>query len=365
MIFNSQSIKILDINKKAKEIGTIRLDKGSPSPKLYKISGLEIIKDINSYPSAEGDPSLLNLIQEIEKNVNNRIVDKKEICLTNGALSGLFYIFSTIFDKGDKVLINNLSFEGFSAVLNMLGLISVDSNFEDYKEMEKILKQQRPKAIIINSPENPSGKLYDEGFFKFINQISEKFDLIIVSDEVNNQNVYFPFKYIPPCNFISPKRLISVSSFSKNYFLSGLRLGWLIGPEKIMAKILSSFSVSQVAVNIVSQTVANFVVRNFEKQIKDFREDLLKKKIAAERILDQERVNYLKPVTGGTVFFIETQKNGENLVQVLMNKYKIGAIPGVYFGKKWDKWLRLGFGVVSASEFEKGVKTIKRAQLDL
>jgi len=369
MILEPQSIKILKINKRAGDIRAIRLDKGSPSFDFElnvdtKSLVKRILRMVSSYPSEEGYPELIKLIQEIESKINHRDVNANNICLTNGALSGLFFAFASLFDKKDIVLINELSFEGFTSVLSTLGLIPKVVNYDNFEAIEKIVKESNIKAVILNSPENPSGKMYKEEFLEFINSLAKKYNPLVVSDEVNNQNVYPPYKFISPSNFINSDRLISVNSFSKNYFLPGVRLGWVIAREEITKKIKNAMAVSQVSINCPSQVIAYSIVENCKEELTLFKKELQDKKNEGEKILKENDISCLQPVTGGTVFFIETEVNSEKLVNHLLNYCKVGAIPGIYFGEKWKNWLRVGFGAVSSSDFKKAISSIKQATYD-
>lgn len=368
MIFNSEQIKILNINKRSKEAGAIRFDKGSPSPSIpgkwdkATISSLtaQLSGNINSYPDEKGYQPLLDLIKKIEFFTNGLRLKNEEIVLTNGALSGLFYTFGTFFNRGDSVVINELSFEGFTSILKTLGLKIVTADFSNPSSIEKAIKKSKPKAIIINNPENPSGKMYDENFLKFINQISRERDLLVISDEVNNQNVYPPFKFISPSKHISRDRLILINSFSKNYFLSGVRVGWIVAKTKFMDKLKSVVSVSQVAISMPSQIVVYSLINSYQKQRLEFKKKLLQNKKVGEKNLNNLGMEYLKPITGGSVFFVNVGMDSEKLSKLLLEKYKIGVVPGGYFGAKWKNWVRIGFGAVTEKEINKNLPIIAK-----
>lgn len=372
MNFRPQIIKVLEINKRAKQISAVRFDKGSPSPIIPSSIDKSLLEEfyksikgfLNNYPNREGFNPLIELIQEIELTTNRREVKKELICLTNGALSALFYLLASLLNKKDPVILNDLSFEGFTSVINSLGLTPVQVAFENKEELEKCVKRVKPKALILNSPENPSGKVYQKELLTFLDYISKKYNLLIISDEVNNQNIYPPYKYTPPSQYISGRHLVTINSFSKNYFLPGIRLGWIIGNNYITKRVKNIFTVSQVGIGYPSQILAYFVVRNYENQFIECRKKLLSKKQSTERVLKRNGLNFLNPVMAGSVFFIETKVNSQKLAEYLLNKYKIAVIPGVYFGKKWRKWIRLGFGEVSEEEIKKNIPIINNVILN-
>lgn len=373
MIFNHVAIKILDFNKKAKQISAVRFDKGSPSPiipsSVHKLLLKEFTESINgflnNYPHEEGFNPLIDLIQKIELTTNRRRVDKNQICLTNGALSALFYLLASLLNKKDAVILNDLSFEGFTSVIKTLGLNSICVNFGNKRELENYVKRLRPKVLILNSPENPSGKIYQEDFLRFLGFLAKKYNLLIVSDEVNNQNVYSPYTFMSPSLYIPSRYLVTINSFSKNYFLPGLRLGWIVSDKNIIRKINNILITSQVGVSHILQIIAYTVIARYEREIEKYKKGLEKKKIHVEKVLVREGIKFLKPVMAGSVFFIYVDVDSQKLANYLLNKHRIAVIPGTYFGKKWKKWIRLGFGTVSNKDIKEKIPLIKEAQQSL
>lgn len=369
MIFEDSSIQILKINEKAKKLGVIRFDKGSPSPRIpetfdddfeKKVSD-KLALTVHSYPN--GYSPLINLIQDVEKKVNKRRVKKENICLTNGAISGIFYALATLCNKGDAVVLNDLSFEGFSSVIKLLGLRPVVVSYSHLNGLEDAVGKEKPSVLLLNSPENPSGRLYDSSFLQKINSLAVSYNFYVLSDEVNNENVYAPYSYTPPCEYIDQMHLITVNSLSKNYYLYGLRLGWVIAQEEILKKIRSAIEVSQVGVNCASQVLGYELVLRYAKDIKDFKKKMLQQKELGESLLQKEGLEYIRPVTAGSVFFVYVGKDGEKLSKYLLEERKVGVIPGVYFGQKWKEWIRVGFGAVTNDDLKQGIPEIKRSLL--
>lgn len=370
MLLTPHSIQILKINELAKKQNAIRFDKGSPSPsipsKIKTESLIELSKlmneHYNNYPSQDGYLPLVDIIKDIEFSVNLREVINEEICLTNGALSGLFFILSTLLNKNDIVMVNELCFEGFISIIKSLELTLLPINFDNLLELEKNIKSNNPKIIIINSPENPSGKIYSKKFLEHLNILAGRYNFLIISDEVNNQNIFSPYTYIPPSNHIMKDILITINSFSKNYFLPGVRLGWIIAVPEIITKLKKTITISQVGINFISQINTYFIIRNFQKDIEQFRIVLARKKKFTEELLQREKLDFLQPVMAGSVFFIDTSVDSEDVFKYLLKKYKMAIIPGTYFGKKWKNWIRVGFSVPTNEEIENYIPKINEAK---
>lgn len=362
MIFKNQISQILTINNKVND-STIRFDKGSPSPNIFLSSHQKELSQmmaiVTKHPTAYYEPLITEIIK-IEKKTSDWKLQKENIALTNGVLSGLFSVLGLISNQGNKVIINDLCFEGTSTLLDAIRLIPVRVDFNNKYALNKTILKSKAKVLILNSPENPSGKIYDQDFLVYLGFLAKKYNLLIISDEVNNQKVYTPYKFIPPCQFIPKSNLIVLNSFTKNYFLPGIRLGWIAAKPETIKKINNLNTVSQVTINYPSQMIAYFVLKNYQREIEGYKEILFDKKLFMEKELVENNFIYMNPVMAGSVVFVKINQDGRNLSEVLLKKYNIGTIPGILFGKKWNQWLRLGFGAVSKEEIAKGLKIISK-----
>lgn len=360
-----QTHKIINFNKKAESIpGCIRFDKGSAGfpNKHFLIALRSILKDIKNrhlgYAPAQGLLELRKKISNLEYSVNKRKIAPNRILITQGALPGLFLSLFYICKPGDEVLINNVHFEGFDNLLNSIGVKEKLCDFES-SQFIKAAVGPKTKAILFNSPENPTGKIYSLNKIKQLAKIAKRNNLWIISDEVNNQIVYEkPYQCIP--GQLS-KRLISLNSFSKNYFLQGLRLGWLIGPSDVVSELSKLQSSFQVSVDIIAQLAAVKMLDSLSKpEYLKYLKILKSKRDLMAKYLKETNLRFSIPA-GGTNFFVAIDTPSEKFSRFLLKKYKTASIPGIYFGKFGEGFLRLGFGAVSNKEIERGCKKIKIA----
>lgn len=342
---------------------TVRFDKGSPSPLLYMLSSLKRFDFFVTTSPTTVYKQLIDVILDIELKTNNRILRRNQIAITNGVLAGLFIVLPLLLNRNGKIIINDLCFEGTTSLIKTLNMIPVTTDYTNKIAMENAVKKSYSRVMFINSPENPSGKIYDEEFLIFVSYLTKKYGIIVISDEVNNQKIYPPYKFISPSKFIPANNLIVLNSFTKNYFLSGIRLGWITGNKNFIKKINNIILISQVGINYPSQIIATFIIKNFMKEINDYKNILYNKKICMENALNKYGLPFMQPVMAGTVIFVKTNINSVNLSNNLLNRYNIGVIPGILFGRKWSKWIRLGFGCVSDKNIENGIKNISKISI--
>lgn len=358
--------EILQINQRAEKIkNCIRFDKGSanfPFPKEFLFffkKASQIIKNkYFSYPSPQGDEELRELIAFFENKRNQRKnVKKDDVVITSGGMSGLFGVFSVLFKKGEEVLLNKYSFEGFSLLVKYF---SLKEKRVDFSKIEECKISKKTKALVFNSPENPTGKVYSKNEVKKILNFCEKNNLYLISDEVMNQIVYDEKTFFGP----PPKEnVFIINSFSKAWFLPGLRLGWIIVKnKKFKEKLINFFALQSIGISLLSQIFMREILKkiDYEKFIKKYLKILERRRNIIQNFFLKEKISFLHKVEGGMVFYIETKKDADQVSKVLFQKYKTAVVPGKAFEGKKSTCIRVGFGSVKKEEIMKGLENIKK-----
>ncbi|MCR4329779.1 MAG: pyridoxal phosphate-dependent aminotransferase [Candidatus Roizmanbacteria bacterium] len=317
------------------------------------------MNDYSIHPPIDGFKPLIQVIQSIERNSNNRRVQNKNIALTNGVLSSLFYLLLIITNTGDPIIVNCIVFEGILTLLKSLRLKPIMVSFQNTFQLEVALKKTGAKVLILNSPENPSGKIFDKYFLSKLNTLARTYKITVISDEVNNQRIYSPFEWIAPSQYIDLSRLVTLNSVTKNFYLPGVRLGWMVANEQLIKKYKKIIAVSQVAIGMPQQILAYEQLKKNNNKLTKSLQELQNKKKYMERILQIEKLEYLAPVQAGSVFFINLRTNATVLNEKLLRESRVSFIPGIYFGNKWKNWGRFGFGAVTKKEIKKGLCIIK------
>jgi aspartate/methionine/tyrosine aminotransferase len=357
-----KNIGIVKINEVAEKIsGCIRFDKGSgklPFPEEFFPAIEKVKKEIKGkyfhYPVTGGEESLKKEIVKIEKK-HGRNIFNDNITITHGGMSGLFNVFYALSKKGDEVIINKYSFEGFSLLIDHFGMKAKRVDLGNEQELRSAITV-KTKFIIFNSPENPTGKIYSRNEIEAIIKLSQEKNIWLVSDEVMSEVTYKKWS----CPDLS-SNVIIINSFSKCWFIPGVRVGWVVAKDKSLINKLSSLiSISSLGVNIFGQMMMAEVLasldysRFIEKKI-----SLLEtRKKLVERYLNEKEIKYLHDVQGGMSFYIDLKKDSQEISKKLLRK-GVALIPGYLFEGKKSKYARLGFGAVSENEIKKGIEIIK------
>ncbi|MBQ5755294.1 MAG: pyridoxal phosphate-dependent aminotransferase [Oscillospiraceae bacterium] len=172
--------------------------------------------------------------------LGRQIDPEQEIVVTCGGTEAMMSAVMTVCDPGDKVIVFSPFYENYGAdsILSGAEPIYVPLNPPEFGFDPEVLEEafrQKPKAIIVCNPSNPTGKVFTREELTFIGSLAEKYDAFVITDEVYEHIVFDPYVHIPMASLPGMyERTITCSSLSKTYSITGWRLGYLIGPARVM-----------------------------------------------------------------------------------------------------------------------------------
>jgi aspartate aminotransferase len=293
--------------------------------------------------------------------------------MASGAAGGLNTVFKTVCNQGDEVIVTRPFFMEYRAYAanNQAKLVEVDAqeNFDlDLKAIEKALSG-KTAAVLINSPNNPTGKVYDaallEGLASILREHGKKRLVYLVSDEPYREIAYNV--EVPP--FLSCySESIVVSSYSKNLSLPGERIGYIAVNPEISAKddVVNGLVYCARVLGFVN---APALMQRIVAELTDAKVDVsiyARRKDAFMKALDEAGIEYAVPQGAFYLFCkVPKKKNGEpgtdgEFVEHL-KKYLILGVPGSGFSK--SGWLRFAYCIdeniikASAPSFKKAMET--------
>ena len=281
------------MTKMATENNAINLAQGFPNfavdEKLAAIVAEVVKKDVHQYLPISGYPPLLTKIAKLILDFYQRVVlTESEILVTTGATQALFTTILALIKKDDEVIILDPSFDNYEAptLLCNAKAIRVELN-EDYspnwERIESVITN-KTRMLIINSPHNPTGKIWRENDFVALENLLEKYpNILLLSDEVY-EFISFEEKHI---SIHSRKKIVErsiiVSSFGKSFHITGWRIGYLVAPEYLMKEIkkvhqylvFSVNSLAQVAISDYLDVVSVNELGKFYQKKRDYFRKLL------------------------------------------------------------------------------------------
>jgi aspartate aminotransferase/aminotransferase len=242
----------------------------------------EAIKAIRSnltrYTPSNGIKDLREALANKFIKQNNLVTSADQISILPGATTGILMIFLALLDPGDEIIIPDPFFPPYRDIALMLGakpvFIDTAPSFKLTAEQVKRKITKKTKIIFINTPNNPTGAVYETGELKNIAKLAEEHGIIILSDEI-----YEHFSYESEHFSIGSiyKNTLTLNGFSKAYAMTGWRIGYVTGPKEIINAINELLQYTVFSTNSISQ-IASLAALNCNpkemttryKQKKDF-----------------------------------------------------------------------------------------------
>ncbi|XP_017893532.1 kynurenine--oxoglutarate transaminase 3 isoform X2 [Ceratina calcarata] len=205
---------------------------------------------LNQYTRGFGHPRLVNVIAKLFSRLLNRTLDpNNEILITSGAYEALFSTLQGHTNPGDEWIIIEPFFDCYEPMIKVAGgvprfiplkpkningpLSSADWVF-DKQELESLFNE-KTKGIILNTPNNPIGKVFSLDELQFISDLAKKWNVLVVSDEVYEWLVYEPAKHIRIATLPGMyERTITIGSAGKTFSITGWKIGWAYGPANLL-----------------------------------------------------------------------------------------------------------------------------------
>jgi L-glutamine---4-(methylsulfanyl)-2-oxobutanoate aminotransferase len=266
-----------------------------------------------------------------------------QICVTCGSTEAMMTAMMTVCNPGDKVIVFSPFYENYGADAILSGALPIyvplyppDFSF-DVEQLTRAF-QQRPKALILCNPSNPTGKVFTENELKLIADLADRYDTFVITDEVYEHIVYSPNRHVYFASLPGMfERTISCSSLSKTYSITGWRLGYLIAPAKIIdgaRKVHDFLTVGAPApLQEAAVTALNFPDRYYER----LQELYTEKRDFFIKGLDEAGLKYTKP-QGAYYVMVDISEfgcpNDTVFCEWLARVVGVAAVPGSSFFKE-------------------------------
>jgi len=303
------------------------------------------------YTDFRGDPELRDEICKFYKEEYNLNVKDEEVFVCASGCLGMYLALEAIIDDGDEVILQAPFFTPYPQQVELARGVPVElptyeeEDFQISIERLESLITERTKAIIINSPSNPTGNCLTMETMEKIAAIAEKYDLVVISDDIYTSFSY-EREFIPFATIKGMKeRTIILNSFSKNFTMTGWRVGNIIAPDYIIRTI------QQINENVVftapsiSQRAALHALRHRKEvqppMIEEYRKRMF---YAAERINNIPNMHVIYPPKGSFYLFINIKDTGLSSVSAadaILKEAHVLMLPGNAFGECGEGFLRI------------------------
>ncbi len=339
------------ISKLAFEYKAVNLGQGFPDfsgPDWIIQSAYEAMKEgKNQYAPPQGIYSLRKVIHDVYQKYYSIEFDfEKEITITAGATEALFSTFLALINSGDEVILFEPFYDAYLSDVILAGGIPKfvtlhKPNFEfDFKELEQTISN-RTKAIVINNPQNPTGKVFSIEELEFIYELARKHDLYVVSDEVYEFLTYDGLEHTSSLKFDPGReRTIMISSTGKTFSMTGWKIGWAISNPKITNAIRKIHQWTTFAVNTPGQHAMAFAFSKIDEYLPQFRSEYQERRDFIYNHLLSTKFKPFKPL-GSYFLMVEFPQiegiDDFEMSNLLIKKFGVATIPPSPFYKKSDE----------------------------
>lgn len=336
----------------AMENKAINLSQGFPDfdgPRwVIDLAAKALTEEKNQYAPSMGILPLRQVIADNYQRLYDLKVDAlSEVVVTNGATEAIFCTCLALLNPGDEVVILEPSYDSYLASINLTGakvvpvtLKAPDFHF-DIEEL-KAAVSDKTKLLIVNNPHNPTGKVFSAAEIKIIGDLAKKHDFYLLSDEVY-EFLTFDLAHKPTATYDDLKeRTITISSTGKTFGLTGWKIGWAVGPAKLIKAIHNVHQFSTFCVAHPLQVAMAQALNNLDQYLVGFKADYLRKKNLLVNGLKECGFNVLSPQ--GTYFAMVLLPEGENDIDYckkLILEKKVATIPTSAFYLKSNEGSRM------------------------
>lgn len=369
-ISESQTLALNSACKELESKGEIvfNFSVGEPDIAPPKMLSDEIMKALDGGCTKYTNPigiteSRVKIAQYISE-ISGVIYSQNEIALTSGGKQALFNIFQTILNPGDEVIIISPFWVSYVEQVRLAGgeevLVDTDEHLQlDVKAVARAITK-KTRAIILNSPCNPTGIVFEKEKIVELAKLLEEKDIYIISDDVYQTLVYEgEFYQVASYSELVKEKTIIIQSFSKSFSMTGLRLGVIAADKEIISGVakLQGHAAGN-PTSIIQAAVAEIIGKTEEYESayhKIFKE---RREMVGKLLAEIEGITFVKP--GGAFYYFINIANIENdsmkFATRLLNEKHVAMVPGIAFGK--EGYVRMSFAA-SKEDLESGVALLK------
>lgn len=303
------------------------------------------------YTPADGIPALKKAIIRYTDEFYQRKVEPENVIASGGAKQAIMVALQAILNPQEEVIFPAPYWVSYPEMVKLCGAIPVPVLPEDgtfHPRLQDIEEKvgSYTKAIIINSPNNPSGVMYSERFIKEIVEFCEKKDIYLIMDDIYHRLIFDGKKPINCYNFAKDKtensKLIIINGVSKQYAMTGFRIGWAVANKKLIEVMTNIQSHQTSGPSALLQHAAVGAINGLQSSVESLRLTLENNRnVMIQQLKSFAGVKVTVP--DGTFYcfadFSNYDKDSTKLSKFLLDKVMVVTVPGVEFGM--EGYLRL------------------------
>ncbi|MBK6710695.1 MAG: pyridoxal phosphate-dependent aminotransferase [Chloroflexi bacterium] len=386
LLHNIPSSPTLAVNDKAKALqlaghDVIALAGGDPDfptpPHIVEAAYRAMLNGATHYPAPMiGIPAALEAIAAKMERENGVLIDdpRHQIIITPGGKWGLYLALTAVLNPGDEVLILEPHWVSYPPMITLAGGVPVpvslpaDDNFRITAAALRARLTPRTKALMVNNPCNPTGRVLTPEELAAIVAVATEADLYVIADEIYEKLVFDGRSHLSIA--AAPgmaERTLTVNGLTKSYAMTGWRLGWLVGPAPIIkvATRLNSQAVSCAATFSMHACVA--ALNGPQDIIAEMRDAYQARRDFMVKALNEIEGIACRSIEGAFYLFPSFPGSGKNsleLADALLDKAQIAGVPGIAFGQSGEGHVRFAIST-AVHDLERAVERLAKVAGEL
>lgn len=338
-----------------------------PAPAILDVAAAQMKAGRTKYSGGNGEQEMLDTLGAFYTKQTGRKITADQFIFLPGTQTALAIAFLSIIDPGDEVILFDPYYATYEAVVRAPGGVPVpvkldpDRGFHpDLALLEKAITR-RTRALLLNSPSNPTGAVFTEEEVRGIGVVAKQHDLWIVSDEVYATQIHGDRKFYSPFfDKALEDRVIVCSSISKSHALPGFRCGWIAGSAEFCAKITTVAETMLFGSQPFLQDAVAFALSHEFEETEKMRQLYVERGAALiEGLRGSNKVSARMP-EGGMFVMVDVRKtglSGEEFAFKLLREKGVVTMPGESFGTGGAGHLRVAL-TVDTAEITEAAKRI-------
>lgn len=333
-------------------------------------SGAKLSSGEIKYTPPDGLPAMKKAVIRYTEENYNRLVAPENVIITNGAKQSLFNIFYSILNPQDEVIMIAPYWVSYAEMIKMCMGIPVVVTPEDgtfvprFEDIERAVTSST-RAIIVNSPNNPSGAIYPDELIEKIVNLCEKKGIFMICDDIYHKLTFDRNVATPAWTFtkkeIEDSHIIVVNGVAKLYGMTGFRIGWVVAPRALVKVMTNVIAQTTSCVSPLAQAAAEGALNGLQSVVEALRLQIQNNRdVVLQEMRTFNGVRLIEPK--GTFYVLpDIRAFNNNSVEVskfLLKKAMVVTVPGKEFGMEGH--IRLSFAG-SVKDITEGIARIKWA----
>jgi len=331
-------------------------------------SGAKLTSGEIKYTPPDGLPSMKKAVIRYTEENYDRLVAPENVIITNGAKQSLFNIFYSVLNPQDEVIVIAPCWVSYTEMIKMCLGIPVVVTPEDgtftprFEDIERAVTSST-RAIIINSPNNPSGAIYPPELIEKIVNLCEKKGMFMICDDIYHKLTFDHNKALPAYHFtkndVENSHVIVVNGVAKLYGMTGFRVGWVVGPRSLVRVMTNVLAQTTSCVSPLAQAAAEGALNGLQSVVEALRLQIQNNRDVVLQEMQTFNGARLIPPQGTFYALPDIRAFSNNSVEVskfLLKKAMVVVVPGKEFGMEGH--IRISFAG-SVKDVTEGISRIK------